>query len=78
MQKTHHSGQNTLSQNSTVSPDINQAWISFFGEAMRLAELIGERRAANQAQSLEKENKDDDGPLGPELPVQNLPKTVNS
>lgn len=71
MQKIHHSGQNTVSQSSTVPSDINPAWVSFFSEAMRLAELIGERRAANQAQSLEKENNDDNGPRGHELPVQN-------
>ena len=71
MQKIHHSHQSTVSQSSTAASDINQAWVSFFSEAMRLAELVGERRAANQAQSLEKENNDDNGPRGHKLPVQN-------
>ena len=71
MQKTYHSHQNTVSQGSTASSDINQAWVSFFSEAMRLAELVSERRAANQAQSLGKESNDDSELLGHELPVQN-------
>jgi hypothetical protein len=38
--------QNTFSDADANSPAINPAWVAFFAEAMRLAELVRQRRAA--------------------------------